>query len=266
VTPLRALTRDAAPRIDGLCFDLDDTVLTHGQLTVHALSALWKLRQAGIFLLAVTGRPAAWGEFAVHQWPIDGAVAENGAVSFHRVGARVVCRDTCEPGERARRKQQLLRLEEELGRCVPSLKPTGDAHLRVSDRTWDVGEYEAPAESEVERAIHLLRSEGARISRSSIHLHASFDDVDKASGVLRFLADRGMDPSAALHRYVFVGDSGNDAACFAAFRLTVGVANVRRHLRHLTVPPRYVTDALMGGGFAELAEHLLSMGESEAPP
>jgi hypothetical protein len=56
---------------------------------------------------------------------------------------------------------------------------------------------------------------------------------------------------------VFVGDSGNDAEAFAYFPKSVGVANVRAHLDRLPTPPRYVTDAERGEGFAELARRLM---------
>ena len=54
-------------------------------------------------------------------------------------------------------------------------------------------------------------------------------------------------------RFAFAGDSGNDAACFAAFRTTFGVANVRASLARLSVTPRYVATRTMGEGFAEIA-------------
>ena len=43
--------------------------------------ALWDLSDAGLRLVAVTGRPSGWGEVIARQWPIDGAVTENGAVT-----------------------------------------------------------------------------------------------------------------------------------------------------------------------------------------
>jgi hydroxymethylpyrimidine pyrophosphatase-like HAD family hydrolase len=105
---------------------------------------------------------------------------------------------------------------------------------------------------EIERA-------GARWTQSSVHLHATFDPDDKASGVLRFCArELGEPPSAAPHRFAFVGDSGNDAPCFAAFHSTFGVANVRASVPRLSVPPRYVAQAAMGDGFAEIAAVLLA--------
>ncbi len=64
----------------------------------------------------------------------------------------------------------------------------------------------------------------------------------------------GEDPAAATGGgWAFVGDSGNDAACFGAFRITFGVANVRENLSRIAVTPRYVAVAPMGQGFAEIA-------------
>ena len=58
-------------------------------------------------------------------------------------------------------------------------------------------------------------------------------------------------------RWVFIGDSGNDAAAFEYFPNSVGVANVREQLHRLPVAPRFVTPSDRGRGFAELASHLL---------
>ncbi len=93
---------------------------------------------------------------------------------------------------------------------------------------------------------------GARSTQSSVHLHATFDVDDKASGAIRFCARQfGAEAGAALVRYAFAGDSGNDAACFAAFVTTFGVANVRASVGRLaSVTPRYVASRDMGDRFA----------------
>ena len=67
----------------------------------------------------------------------------------------------------------------------------------------------------------------------------------------------GIDLDADPHRFVFVGDSPNDQPMFAYFPASVGVANLRRFLPTLTTPPRWLTRAEGGHGFAELAELLL---------
>jgi len=82
---------------------------------------------------------------------------------------------------------------------------------------------------------------------------------DKASGAVDLLGRSfGVEPGAALHAFAFVGDSGNDAACFAAFEATFGVANVAPHVPRLTVPPCYVAPSPMGAGFAEIARVIVN--------
>jgi hypothetical protein len=56
---------------------------------------------------------------------------------------------------------------------------------------------------------------------------------------------------------LFVGDSGNDAAAFAFFPVSAGVSNVRAHLHALPRPPRYVSEADRGRGFAEIVDYVL---------
>jgi hydroxymethylpyrimidine pyrophosphatase-like HAD family hydrolase len=106
--------------------------------------------------------------------------------------------------------------------------------------------------------VREIEDADARYLRSSVHLHATYDADDKASGAVRFCArELGQDAGAAVVRFAFIGDSWNDASCFAAFRTTFGVANVRASVPRLSVPPRFVAAAAMGDGFAEIAAELL---------
>ena len=256
--PIEALGRDEAKRIDGLLFDLDDTFLTHGVLSRTAYGALWDLHDAGMKLIVVTGRPASWGELAVKQWPVDAATTENGAIAIVRDGKRIARVDPCDAGERARRREKLEALAADVAKRAPEVRPTEDRVGRISDFTWDIGEYESVPRERVDLVASIIAEHGARSSRSSVHLHATFDADDKASGTVRLLASRfGADAGAARFRWAFVGDSGNDRACFAAMKTTFGVANVRRSIQALAVPPRFVAKAEMGEGFAEIARALL---------
>jgi hydroxymethylpyrimidine pyrophosphatase-like HAD family hydrolase len=106
--------------------------------------------------------------------------------------------------------------------------------------------------------VREIEDAGARYLRSSVHLHATLDADDKASGAVRFcVRELGEDAGAAVVRFAFIGDSWNDASCFAAFRTTFGVANVRASVPRLSVPPRFVAAAAMGEGFAEIAAEIL---------
>jgi len=263
MTPLAALPADAARGLTGLLFDLDDTVLTHGVLTKGAYDALWRLHESGLRLVAVTGRPSGWGEVIARQWPIDGAVTENGAVSAVRDGhaIRVIVDGT--DAEVQARRARLDALVAVITAALPAVRLADDNHARRSDVTWDVGENDRQPPEVIAELTRLIREAGARSTRSSVHVHATFERDDKASGAMRFVHARfGDDVGAALHRWGFVGDSGNDAACFAAFTHTFGVANVKAYARSLSVPPRWITPSERGAGFVELADALLTLRRS----
>ena len=127
---------------------------------------------------------------------------------------------------------------------------------RLADYTFDIAESRQVDAAVVQAAMDLARERGARVVRSSIHLHLSFDGDDKASGVLRFLRlVHGVDSTAARHRFAFIGDSENDAPCFGAFEHTFGVANLRGRPSLL---PGYRASQPMGAGFAEIAQVILA--------
>ena len=244
--------------VRGLLFDLDDTLLTHGQLTLEAYQALWQLRASGFVLVAVTGRPSGWGEVLVRQWPIDAAVTENGAVHIVREGMGLAIRERCTADERHSRRIRLARIVARVADVVPEARLADDVAARRSDVTWDIGERVRMPTDRVDLIAHEILAAGGRTTRSSVHIHATFDEDDKASGSARLLSrDFHIDAGAALRTFAFVGDSGNDAACFAAFDLTFGVANVVASVGRLSVPPRYVADSPMGKGFAEIARALV---------
>ena len=57
--PISALPALLPHRLQGLLFDLDDTLLDHSKLSEAAYSSLFRLREAGFECYAVTGRPAS---------------------------------------------------------------------------------------------------------------------------------------------------------------------------------------------------------------
>jgi HAD superfamily hydrolase (TIGR01484 family) len=257
--PLASLDRDEARRVEGLLFDLDDTLLSRGILGREAYGALWDLHDAGLKLVAVTGRPSGWGEVLARQWPIEGVVAENGAVHVVRDGPGVALAFDGGPEAAAARRARLDTLVRLVARAVPHAHLADDVHARRTDVTWDIGERERLDVASITAIASLAVDAGARTTRSSVHLHATYERDDKASGAVRFLVTRlGVDAGAALARFAFVGDSANDGTCFAAFHHTFGVANVRSSLDALSVPPRWVAAKERGEGFAEIARALLA--------
>jgi HAD superfamily hydrolase (TIGR01484 family) len=255
--PLSELGAAEAQRLVGLVFDLDDTLLDHGRLGEAAYSSLFRARESGLRLLVATGRPAGWGEVLARQWPIDGAVTENGAVAITVGESGVQVHDAVSDSERAARRQRLERIVSEVRRAHPELRPSDDVAARISDYTFDIGERERVAPHVVAAVVRLARELGARTSASSVHLHLTLDADDKASGAVRLArALWGMDPTLTLLRFAFIGDSENDASCFAAFRTTIGVANLSGHP---TVRPVHGTTGARGAGFAEAVLRLVEL-------
>ena len=259
--PLAALGEDEARGLRGVLFDLDDTLLTHGLLVRAAYDALWDLHDAGLSLVAVTGRPSGWGEVLARQWPVDGRRhRERRHPRRARGPRRGPPRRAATTPSAAAAASSSRSWSSACARPVPEARLTDDVGARLSDVTWDVGErVTLPAGSHRRDRARASTTAGARRTQSSVHLHATFDTDDKASGALRFLRrELGRGPGARRSsRFAFVGDSGNDAACFAAFRTTFGVANVAASVGRLSVPPRYVARGEMGEGFAEMAGAIL---------
>jgi len=277
VRPLAEVDAAEVARLAGVVFDLDDTLLDHGELSEPAYGALFRLREAGLRLVACTGRPAGWGEVLARQWPIDAVVVENGAIAFVVEPAtaptpasaggprtssprRVTVVDPLPPLARRARRAVLLALAEEIVARFPEAALADDNDARRTDVTLDIGEHRRVGIETIRAITALARSRRVRTLVSSIHLHLTLETDDKASGTIRLLVEHfGEDATGARLRHAFVGDSANDAAAFAAFALTFGVQNVRAQLRGLTVPPRYVASAPMGLGFAAIAARLCAI-------
>ena len=244
----------------GVCFDIDDTVTKQGVLEADAYNALFALAHAGLKLIAVTGRPLGFAEVAARMWPIDVAVGENGAgyIARARQGHGLLQGYWDEAGVRLVQQQKLREIRMRVAHELPHVKVSSDNWARRCDLAFDVGEEEQLPRAEIERLVALLRTEGAHTTVSSVHAHAQLSDHDKALGVVRAAHEvLGLTAEELRAHFLFVGDSGNDAAAFAWFTHTVGVANVAHFLDRLSVPPRYVAQAERGAGFAEIARTLL---------
>ncbi|HEY8431614.1 MAG TPA: HAD-IIB family hydrolase [Sandaracinaceae bacterium] len=254
--PLSELSREALEGIVGIVFDVDDTLTTHGLLHAEALDALWRLHRGGLRLAAVTGRPLGWADAMAMTWPIDVAVGENGAGWCWRRHGALAHGFFDDEATRARQRALLREVERAVREAMPEVRVASDQPGRRCDLAFDVGEAERLDGSTVARLTAIIEASGARALVSSVHAHVIAGGWDKARGTARALEEVLGEPPDP-RRWIFVGDSGNDAAAFAWFEITVGVANVREHLARLPVPPRYVTERERGAGFAELARRVL---------
>ena len=260
--PLVEMPRSERVAIRGVLTDIDDTLTTHGRLTAQAYAALERLSAAGKLVIPVTGRPAGWCDHIARMWPVDAVVGENGAVTMrydrktHTLEKRFIVDDATRQANRTR----LDAIGEAILRQVPGAALASDQRYREADLAIDFREDvpELPRAA-VDRIVALMEAEGMTARISSIHVNGWFGVYDKLSMTRRLFAEAfAADLDAQRERFVFVGDSPNDAPMFAFFPHAVGVANVREFADRIATLPAYVTKAEAGAGFAELVDFLLA--------
>ena len=254
-----------APRLaalHGIFTDVDDTLTRDGAIEPAALAALRALRQAGVPVIAVTGRPMGWSRPFAREWPLEAIVAENGAVALRReAGASDGLRIDYlqDAATRERNGQRLQDAARRILARLPHARLAQDSPGRVTDIAVDHSEHARLDEADIATVVALMREAGMTATVSSIHVNGWFGDHDKWAGAcwaLRLLHGRELQPEAG--RWLFVGDSTNDQVMFERFPLSVGVANLRRFAAQLHVWPAYVTEAERGEGFAEVARAVLA--------
>ena len=282
--PLHDLPPGAWRHVDGVFTDIDDTLTTDGAMTPDALAALAALRDSGVRVVAITGRPAGWSEPFATDWPLDAIVAENGAVALmgahppptrggaapHLSNENSPQRLTDKRGQLSKtylddaptRRANFAHLQQVAARVlreVPGTRLAQDSPGRETDIAIDHSEFAQLSAAQIDQVVAVMRAEGLRATVSSIHINGWVGDHDKWQGA-RWIARTlfGVDDLAAQQAcWVFIGDSTNDQVMFEHFTHSVGVANIARFADQLRHTPRYVTASERGAGFAEMARALL---------
>jgi len=260
--PLATMPDATRRAIRGVLTDIDDTLSTHGRIGAAAYAAMERVHEAGCLVIPITGRPAGWCDHIARMWPIDAVVGENGAFYMHHDDAarRLVRRFAPDETTRRANRDRLAAIGKRIIAEVPGCALASDQRYRESDLAIDYCEDVAPLpRAAVDRIVALMQSEGMTSKVSSIHVNGWFGDFDKLSMTRIALAEVfGIDLDAERERFVFVGDSPNDAPMFAYFPNAVGVANVREFADRILALPAYVTQSEAGVGFAEIAQFLLA--------
>lgn len=260
--PLSDFPTHIRSKVVGVLTDIDDTLTTEGRLTAAAYAALERLHAAGLKVIPVTGRPAGWCDHIARMWPVDGVVGENGAF-WMRHDARAKKVKTVFVGQPpADRQARLDALAKEILAAVPGCALASDQFCRIADLAIDYCEDVAPLPPQaVDAIVRRMEAAGMRAKVSSIHVNGWFGDYDKLSTTRRMLAEEfgvSLDSAEERARWVFVGDSPNDAPMFGFFQHSVGVANVKVFGDRLAAKPAYVTQGRAGAGFVEVCEVLLA--------
>jgi HAD superfamily hydrolase (TIGR01484 family) len=259
--PLATMPRDVRVAIRGVLVDIDETLTTRGRLTAEAYAALERLTTAGKLVVPITGRPAGWCDHIARMWPVAAVVGENGAfwMRYDRAARRLDKRFVADDATRRANRARLASIGEKILRAVPGAALASDQLYREADLAVDFREDVPPLSRDaVDRIVALMEAEGMTAKVSSIHVNGWFGAWDKLTTTRALLADAfGVDLDRERARYVFAGDSPNDAPMFAYFPNAVGVANVREFTDRIATLPPYVTQHESGAGFAELAGFLL---------
>jgi HAD superfamily hydrolase (TIGR01484 family) len=256
---LAPLARARWNRIDAVFTDVDGTLTTRGTLEGSTLRAIEQLRDGGVRVVLVTGRPAGWGECWARSLPVGGVIAENGGLYFAPKKGGLIKAYAQPAAARRANRARLLREVNRALRAVPGARLSMDSAATEVDIAIDYAEQARLGAQAADRLESLLKRAGVTVARSSVHVNCWIGRFDKLTTARRFVEREWRTPFARAERgFVYVGDSFNDAPMFGGFTHSVGVANVRSVLEHLPTPPAYVTRATEGHGFEELARFILA--------
>ena len=249
---LAPLGRADLSHVRGVFTDVDGTLTTGGLLEASTVRALEQLALAEVPVVLVSGRPSGFAEAWLRTLPVAGCIAENGGLYVVRGPGGALRKVYARP--RAVRASERRRLV----LAVRGARLSSDSLFTEVDLAVDYNEDVKLGPRAADALETFLRRRGIQAVRSSVHVNAWVGNFDKAWMVRRFLKKEwGARLRPDDQAWVYVGDSLNDAPLFAAFHLSVGVANVLDVRSALEAQPRYVTANREGRGFEEVTRAIL---------
>ncbi len=259
---MQALNQFLGPRPEFFFTDIDDTMTDEGQLKAEAYSSLWLLKESGIKVVPVTGRPAGWCEMIARFWPVDGVVGENGAFYFRYIDKKMKRFFVVDEALRQKNRKNLdqVVLPEILSQ-VPGSALASDQFSRLMDLAIDFCEDVKPLpKTSVQKIVEIFEKHGAMAKVSSIHVNGWFGQYDKLSTCKEFLKrefNLQIKTNTDLQNACFVGDSPNDEPMFKSFPLSFAVANISKFINDLQFKPKFVSRQTGGRGFSEIVKAIL---------
>ncbi len=258
--PLAEAPDAAFAGLAGVMTDIDDTLTRDGAIDPPALQALHRLAEAGVPVVAITGRPLGWSRPFAASWPLAAIVAENGAVALlPGKGGGVQVEYAQGAATRAANALRLRAAAERVLREVPGATLARDSAGRETDIAVDHSEFTSLSPEAIDQVVAVMRAEGLTATVSSIHVNGWIGEHSKwtaAQWMLQRLFGRELD--AEIARWIYVGDSTNDQLMFRHFPLCAGVANLMHFADRLSDWPAWITSGERGQGFAEVAARVLA--------
>ncbi|MDX9799709.1 MAG: HAD-IIB family hydrolase [Spirochaetia bacterium] len=262
IAPVSEIPKELCKNLKYLFADIDDTITTNGKLPASTFEAIWKLYNAGIKIVPVTGRPAGWCDHIARMWPVAGVVGENGAFyySYNPDQKKVIRKYLQSADERKQGRVKLDRIKERVLNEVPNAGIASDQEFRIADLAIDFCEDVPPlSQKEIDKICSILDEEAAVYKISSIHINCWYGDYDKLTCFNLFLKDHTGKELKAMQDYIlFAGDSQNDEPMFEALKHTIAVANIKKFLPIMEHYPAYVTEKNDADGFFEASQIILA--------
>lgn len=248
--------------IQVLFTDIDDTLTNEGILTQEAYSALWRLKEHGIDVIPVTGRPAGWCEMIARLWPVRAVIGENGAFYFQYEN-KTMHRFFAIPEKTRNENQiQLEVIRREILTEVPGSQVASDQFCRLFDLAIDFCEDVPPLDKQdVQKIQNIFHKHGATAKVSSIHVNGWFGDYDKIS-MIKILSEKiyNWSPEKELKKLAaFAGDSPNDEPAFAFFPNSFAVKNISHFWDQIKEKPKYVAEREGGYGFSDIVDQIIAV-------
>jgi HAD superfamily hydrolase (TIGR01484 family) len=257
---LNEFNLNTRPKIQYLLTDIDDTMTTDGTLPAVAYEALFKLKNAGIRVIPITGRPAGWCEMIARLWPVSGVVGENGGFYFQYKNKKMHRWFFTDEKTMAENKLKLKKIETEILQNIPGTSVSSDQFCRLMDLAIDFCEdVPALSNSDIQKIVTIFEKHGAIAKVSSIHVNGWFGNYNKVSTTLKFLNNEfGISEQQALESCAFIGDSPNDEPMFQKFPTTFGVANLNHFADQIKSKPTFIANKNGGEGFSEIVNKILN--------
>jgi hypothetical protein len=242
--------------------DIDDTLTYNGRLPADVFVAMERLKEAGLRIILITGRPAGWCDHIARMWPVDGLVGENGAFYFRYDDRlkKMQRRYFRSEDQRKTDRRKLEKIKLEVLKKVSGCQVASDQAYREADLAIDFCEDVPPLSiKDVEKIVRCFESSGAKAKISSIHVNGWFGNYDKLTMTeMMFEEVFGHRLEDVKDQVIFIGDSPNDSPMFSCFPHSVGVANILQFMGMMDHTPAWVTKREGGYGFAEMVDVLLS--------
>lgn len=241
------------PLLKGVLSDIDDTLTWEGRLVPSAFAQLNELREQGIKVVLVTGRPAGWVDHIARMWPVDAVVGENGGLWAYMDGGKLIQRYFASEQERAKSRAKLESLAHTILSRFPGAALASDQTYRALDLAIDFCEdVPALSDEQVQGILQCFLDAGAHAKISSIHVNGWFGSWNKLDGVRQLFKELWqLELETELDQWVYFGDSANDEPMFEAFKYSVGVANIAPFLAQMKAHPKWITEQCGGSGFVE---------------